>query len=59
MALYESTFIVRQDISAQDADKIAENFYKIVNDNNGSVLKKEYWGLQTLAYILILYRHQK
>jgi small subunit ribosomal protein S6 len=50
MALYESTFIVRQDISAQEVDKIADIFSKVVNDNKGKVVKKEYWGLLNLAY---------
>lgn len=50
MALYESTFIVRQDVSAQEVDKIAAMFNKIVNDNGGKVEKQEYWGLLNLAY---------
>lgn len=50
MAFYESTFIVRQDVSTQEVEKITENFSKIVSDNKGKVVKKEYWGLQNLAY---------
>jgi small subunit ribosomal protein S6 len=50
MPLYESTFIVRQDISTQEVDKITENFSKVVNDFKGKVVKKEYWGLMSLAY---------
>ena len=50
MPLYESTFIVRQDISAQEVDKIAEKFSKIVEKFKGKIVKKEYWGLKNLAY---------
>jgi small subunit ribosomal protein S6 len=50
MPLYESTFIVRQDISAQEVDKITDSFSKIVSDYKGKVVKKEYWGLMNLAY---------
>lgn len=50
MALYESTFVARQDISAQEVEKIADFFTKVVTDNGGKVLKKENWGLRNLAY---------
>jgi len=50
MALYESTFIIRSDVTSQDVDKIADNFSAIATDNGGKVVKKEYWGLRSLAY---------
>jgi small subunit ribosomal protein S6 len=50
MALYESTFISRQDVSAQEVEKITESFVKIINDGNGKVVKIEQWGLRDLAY---------
>lgn len=50
MALYESTFVTRQDISTQDVEEITENFSNILKENGGSVVKKEYWGLRNLAY---------
>jgi small subunit ribosomal protein S6 len=50
MAFYESVFITRQDISSSDVDKITDDFAKIVKDNNGEVIKTEYWGLRDLAY---------
>ncbi len=52
MSLYESVFIARQDISAQDVDKLSEKFSKVVTDMKGKIIKKEYWGLKTLAYLL-------
>ncbi|MCC8483558.1 MAG: 30S ribosomal protein S6 [Rickettsia endosymbiont of Labidopullus appendiculatus] len=50
MAFYESVFIIRQDISSADVDKITDDFTKIVEDSNGEVIKTEYWGLRSLAY---------
>ncbi|MDF2965732.1 MAG: ribosomal protein [Rickettsiaceae bacterium] len=50
MAFYESTFIIRQDVSSADVDKITEDFVKIITDHGGNLVKNEYWGLRTLAY---------
>lgn len=50
MSFYESTFIARQDISSQDAEKLADEFSDILKKNGGKVIKKEYWGLRNLAY---------
>lgn len=50
MPLYESTFIVRHDMSTQDADKLADELSGIVKENSGKVVKKEYWGLRNLCY---------
>jgi small subunit ribosomal protein S6 len=52
MPLYESTFIARQDISTQDVEKLTETFSQIVTDNGGKVVKSEYWGLRSLAYLV-------
>lgn len=48
--LYESTFILRQDISAHDVHKVADKFVEILNKSGGELVKKEYWGLRNLAY---------
>lgn len=50
MPFYESVFIIRQDVSSSDVDKITDDFAKIVKDNKGSIVKTEYWGLRSLAY---------
>ena len=50
MAFYESIFIIRQDLSSAEVDKISDEFKAIVNNFGGSVLKTEYWGLRNLAY---------
>ncbi|MFH1157705.1 MAG: 30S ribosomal protein S6 [Pseudomonadota bacterium] len=50
MALYETVFIARQDVSAKQVEDLAAAFGKIVNDNGGELKKTESWGLRTLAY---------
>ena len=50
MPLYESVFIARQDISAPQAEALADGFTKIIEDQGGTVAKREYWGLRNLAY---------
>jgi small subunit ribosomal protein S6 len=50
MALYESVFIARQDISSAQTEALTEQFSQIVVDNGGTVSKKEYWGLKSLAF---------
>lgn len=52
MAYYESTFIARQDMSTQDVQNLTDNYTKIIAENGGAVVKTEYWGLKTLAYII-------
>lgn len=50
MPLYESTFVVRQDVSRTDINKLIDSFSDIVKQNTGTVVKNEYWGLRNLAY---------
>ena len=50
MALYETVFIVRPDVSAQHVDGMAGNFAAIVGEGGGTVSKTENWGLRSLAY---------
>ena len=50
MALYETTFIVRQDLSRADVTKLTDTFAQIITDNGGKIVKIEYWGLRSLAY---------
>ena len=50
MALYENIFIVRQDVSSAQVDAITDSFEEIIREHGGSVAKREYWGLRTLAY---------
>jgi len=50
MSLYESTFILRQDISVTEVNKVIESLSTTIKDNEGKVLKHEYWGLKSLSY---------
>ncbi len=50
MALYETVFIARQDVTSAQVDTMAESFAEIVTANGGTVIKTENWGLRTLAY---------
>lgn len=50
MSLYECTFIVRQDATSQEVEKISSTLSNVISDNNGKILKTENWGLKTLAY---------
>lgn len=52
MPLYETTFIARQEISTHDVEKLTETFSQILTENGGKVVKTEYWGLRTLAYLV-------
>ena len=50
MALYETVFIARQDLTAEDVDGLSDKLSKIITDGKGKVLSKEYWGLRSLTY---------
>ncbi len=50
MALYETVFIARQDLTAEDVDALSDKLAKIITDGKGKILSKEYWGLRTMSY---------
>ena len=50
MAFYECVLIARQDISAAQAEALAEQFAQFIRDNGGQGTKTEHWGLKTLTY---------
>ncbi len=50
MPFYETTFIVRQDLSRADVTKFADQYIAIIEQGGGKVVKNEYWGLKSLAY---------
>ncbi len=50
MALYETVFIARQDISSAQAETLAQTFSQMIVDNGGQITKTEHWGLKTLAF---------
>ena len=50
MRLYECIFIIRQDMAAQDIHKFSEEYQNNIKKMGGQIIKKEYWGLRSLAY---------
>ena len=52
MNLYEHTIIARQDTSPSEIKQLTEKYSKIVEKNDGEVVKTENWGLINLSYII-------
>ena len=50
MAFYEHVVVTRPDISPQQVETLVEEITKIIQDENGTVGKTEYWCLRNLAY---------
>ncbi len=50
MPIYETVFIARQDLAAEDIDALTDSLSKIVTSAGGKVASKEYWGARNLAY---------
>ena len=52
MNLYEHTIIARQDTSPSELKQLTEKYSKIVEKNDGQVVKTENWGLLNLSYLI-------
>ena len=52
MNLYEHTIVARQDISPSQIKQITEKYSKIVEKNDGDIIKTQNWGLLNLSYII-------
>ena len=52
MNLYEHTIIARQDTSPSELKQLVEKYSKIVQKNDGEVVKTENWGLLNLSYLI-------
>ena len=52
MNLYEHTIIARQDASPAELKRLAEKYSKIVEKNEGEIIKTENWGLLNLSYLI-------
>ncbi len=50
MPLYECVFIARNDVTQQQVEAIADTIGADLENDAGSVQKREYWGLRSLAY---------
>ena len=52
MNLYEHTIIARQDTSPSELKQLTEKYSKIVEKNEGEIVKTENWGLLNLSYLI-------
>ena len=52
MNLYEHTIITRQDTSPTQLKQLQEKYSKIIENNEGDVVKLENWGLMNLSYLI-------
>ena len=52
MNLYEHTIVARQDISPTQLKQLEEKYSKIVEKNQGDIVKLENWGLMNLSYLI-------
>ena len=50
MPLYELVLIARSDITQQQVEAVADGIATQLEAENGSVRKREYWGLRSLSY---------
>jgi len=50
MAYYENVFIARQDMSPAQVETLADSYAQLIEESGGKVLKREHWGLKSLAY---------
>ena len=52
MNLYEHTIVARQDVSPSQIKQLIDKYSKIVEKNDGNIVKTENWGLLNLSYII-------
>lgn len=50
MGNYELTFIVRQNMANTEVENLTDNYVKFIESKDGQILKRESWGLRSLAY---------
>ena len=52
MNFYEHTIIARQDTSPSQIKQIQDKYSKIIENNEGNIIKYESWGLMHLSYLI-------
>ena len=52
MNFYEHTIIARQDTSPSHIKQIEDKYSKIIENNEGNIVKYESWGLMHLSYLI-------
>ena len=50
MSLYESIFVLSSNLTEKLAEEKISHYEEIIKKSGGKTLKKEYWGLRSLAY---------
>ncbi len=50
MRYYESLYLIRPDLEAEVYKSVIEKYNKIIEDNNGVIIKVDEWGKKALAY---------
>jgi len=50
MPLYECVLIARNDVTQQQVEGLADQITSQLEGDGGSIKKREYWGLRSLAY---------
>jgi small subunit ribosomal protein S6 len=50
MPLYECVLIARNDVTQQQVEAVADEAAAELETQGGSIPKREYWGLRSLAY---------
>ena len=49
---YETTYIVRPDLTDDIMSKLTSRFEQVITDNSGTILVAEDWGKRKLAYLI-------
>ena len=52
MNYYEHTLVARQDTSSSQMKQLKEKYSKIIENNDGNIIKFESWGLMHLSYLI-------
>ena len=52
MNLYEHTIIPRQDTSPSEIKQLTEKYSKLVEKNEGEIVKTENWGIINLSHLI-------
>ncbi len=52
MNYYEHTLVARQDTSPSQIKQLEDKYKKIIENNDGNVVKYESWGLMNLSYLI-------
>ena len=52
MRRYETIFILRPTLAENEINEVVDNTQKIINDDGGSIIDLDRWGMRQLAYLI-------